>query len=629
MTIKEFAKLAGVSVSTVSKIMNKKDESISAETREYVLKLAKEYNYTPYASIQTLNKRKTLTLGVVFRNSAEFTHLAIHGILSCASAHGYSVLLRTSNGSLEQEHKNISALSGFHVDGIIWEPVASESLLLTSVLQQENIPYVLINTEAENALNLDFKHMGYLATEELVKAQHTDIACYLKEGDRAKDFLLGYRQCLFEHGIPFNKQFVFYEKDGVPTTNVANHIFSGLVVSHYTLAAQLYLMIEAMHYAIPYDLSMVSLKDDLKFDEKYPPISTITIPRHDFDRYITETLIYSIEKKEAPVAPVQTTGLNNTDSIDIPYSSRLKKIVSVGSINIDTYLNFKELPRPGKTMITPSSIIHPGGKCINEAIGAAKLGHRVSVIGRVGDDTDTDFLFDYIKDYTVDTFGIKRSKGQKTGQAYIFVQEDGDSMISIMSGANQTVCAEDLLENERLFANAGYCLMQTEIPMEAVITAGELAKKHGLVTVLKPSACSSLPKELLKHIDILIPNLDELKEIFPGDTSREEKAAHFLAEGVQAVIVTMGALGAYLYTQTLSCHLPAANVASVDSSGAGDAFICALVSYLLYDYDLLSAAKIATYAAGLSTTRQGTSTALVDRYTLEAYIRRAEPGLLR
>lgn len=56
---------------------------------------------------------------ILQNNSAEFTHLAIHGILSCASAHGYSVLLRTSNGSLEQEHKNISALSEFHVDGII------------------------------------------------------------------------------------------------------------------------------------------------------------------------------------------------------------------------------------------------------------------------------------------------------------------------------------------------------------------------------------------------------------------------------------------------------------------------------------------------------------------------------
>ena len=75
--------------------------------------------------------------------------------------------------------------------------------------------------------------------------------------------------------------------------------------------------------------------------------------------------------------------------------------------------------------------------------------------------------------------------------------------------------------------------------------------------------------------------------------------------------------------------MPAIDVVSTDSSGAGDAFICTLVSYLLYDYDLISASKIASYAAGLSTTRQGTTTALVDKYTLESYIRRSEPDLLK
>ena len=68
MTIKEFALLAGVSVSTVSKIMNGKDASISARTREHVLKLAKEYNYVPYASAAAPTTR-TLTMGVIFQNT--------------------------------------------------------------------------------------------------------------------------------------------------------------------------------------------------------------------------------------------------------------------------------------------------------------------------------------------------------------------------------------------------------------------------------------------------------------------------------------------------------------------------------------------------------------------------------
>ena len=161
------------------------------------------------------------------------------------------------------------------------------------------------------------------------------------------------------------------------------------------------------------------------------------------------------------------------------------------------------------------------------------------------------------------------------------------------------------------------------------IKAAELAKKHGLTTVLKPSACTFLPTKLLKLIDILVPNLDELNELCPGSDSMEEKTSFLLSKGIQTVIVTLGSKGCYIRSREFSCSLPAIDVISVDSSGAGDAFISTLVSYLLYDYDLISAAKIATYAAGLSTTRQGTTTALVDRYTLEPYIRRMEAHLLK
>ena len=157
----------------------------------------------------------------------------------------------------------------------------------------------------------------------------------------------------------------------------------------------------------------------------------------------------------------------------------------------------------------------------------------------------------------------------------------------------------------------------------------ELAKEYHVTTVLKPSACSYLPDELYSHIDLLVPNLDELNEICPGSQSMEEKADILLTKGIKTVIVTLGADGCYIRNADTACYLPAIDVVSTDSSGAGDAFICTLVSYLLYDYDLISASKIASYAAGLSTTRQGTTTALVDKYTLESYIRKSEPDLLK
>ena len=109
MTINEIAKLAGVSASTVSKIMNNKDSSISAETREHVLQIAKEYHYKPYASVNTAGTVKTLCIGAVFRNTVELG-MSAGGILEAARSEGYSVLFYESVLSPEQELKNITSL---------------------------------------------------------------------------------------------------------------------------------------------------------------------------------------------------------------------------------------------------------------------------------------------------------------------------------------------------------------------------------------------------------------------------------------------------------------------------------------------------------------------------------------
>ncbi len=626
MTISEIAKLAGVSVSTVSKIMNGKDESIRAETREHVLQIAKEYNYKPYASIMTSYAAKSLCIGVILR-TADSISLYAGSILEAAQKNGYSVIFRESCSSSENEKKNLSALINLHVDGILWEPVCEDFLSAAEQLESAGIPYLLFNSSSSQAQNLDFRKMGFTATEALIKAGHTDIACLLDHSEKACDFFLGYQQALFEHSLPLNDELTFYEEDGLPSGRLASRLFSGIIVFHNADAARLIREAEALHYSVPCDLSVVTLEADTQ-PFSCLSVSAVQIPYKAFARRITNLLIQTVEKRTLEPEALPDFHLNHTESIDIPYHSRIKKVISLGSINIDNYMSFKELPHTGKTVTSPASVTIPGGKCINETIGLSKLGHSACAIGCVGDDADADILYEYARNYLADTSGIKRCKGQKTGQAYIFVQEDGNSMISIMSGANNTLSGEYVSCCEYLFANASFCLMQTEVPVDALIRAAELSKKYGLTTVLKPSACSFLPPRLLQLTDILVPNLDELNEICPGEQSMEEKADYLLSCGIRTVIVTLGAQGCYIRSEELTCALPAIDVVSVDSSGAGDAFICALVSYLLYGYNLLSAAKIAGYAAGLSTTRQGTAAALVDRYTLETYIRRKEPDLL-
>lgn len=628
MNIRELSRLAEVSVSTVSKIMNNKDDSISASTRERVLRIAKEYNYQPYASVMEKDIR-TLTLGILFRCSQSI-NMTLNGILDTAQNLGYSIILRESNLDPEMEFKNISILYSHRIDGIIWEPVNEDSFKHAAYISELHIPYIIFNSANADSINIDYNGLGYQATETLIRLGHSSIACIVTPDSRAESFSNGYKQCLFHNQIPLDQDLIFEEINDTFIQKISSRSISGIVNSHYNTAISLCDAINTLHYEMPYDISLISLKDDFRRKQDYPKISTFTIPHYEYGQYLCRKLITEIEKSEDIITTFCIpASLDNEYSIGIPYDSRSQKIVVIGSINIDNYLKVDTLPHTGKTVSSSITSSYVGGKGTNEAVGVSKLGHRVSLIGSVGNDADSETIFRMLKSYNIDSIGVKRHSGYKTGQAYIFVQNDGDSMISIMSGANDALDEQDFNTTERLFDNTAYCLIQTEIPMKIVKNACIYAKKRGIRTILKPAACGILPEELLQNIDILVPNQDEINEICPFSGDIDKQADYFLEHGVQTVIITLGADGCYLKNADFSDYFPALPFDSVDSSGACDAFISALSSYLLYGYDIISAIKIASYAAGFSVTRQGTVPALIDKNTLESYILQREPDLLK
>lgn len=626
MTIKEIAELAGVSISTVSKIMNHKDSSISAETRERVLKLVKEYNYAPYSNTMNGNI-KTFILGVLLRSSV--SNLTLNGIIEAARTLGYTVLVADSAGSLDQESKGITTLCRHSVDGVLWEPVCADSLRYADGFRTLNIPWLCFNSwQVKNACNIDFEQMAYLATAQLLASRHTEIGCLLSDGTRSDSFLTGYRRCLFDAGITFQENMVFHDISEVLLNKITNHSITAIVNSHFSNALRLYGSLSGLHYHIPLDVSLLSLRDDARESTVFPQISTFTIPHFLFGKHLCNRLIKLIEHpKEASDPFIMEPVLNNQTTISIPFDQQTKKLTVVGSINVDNYLKMDDLPTTGKATITSTSSIYPGGKAINQAIGASKLGAQVAVIGNVGNDVDSDRIFTSLQEHSIDSGGVRRCSDVLTGKAYIFVQQDGDSMISILSGANGYLSPEDIQRNERLFENSSYCLVQTEVPQETVVAACQMAHKYGTKTILKPAACTALQDQLLAHVDILVPNFDEITVLCPTGTLRE-KADFFLASGVDTVIITLGQEGCYVKNREWEETFPAAHFLSVDNTGAGDGFICALAVYLQNGYELKSALRIATYAAGFSTTREGVVPALIDKNTLESYIRRVEPELL-
>lgn len=227
----------------------------------------------------------------------------------------------------------------------------------------------------------------------------------------------------------------------------------------------------------------------------------------------------------------------------------------------------------------------------------ARLRHQVDLIGNVVSDPAADYIYKTMRQAHVDATGVRRAIGADTGKAYIFVNGRGESMNSLLAGANESPTPDDITERDQIFRNTGYCLIQTEIPMDTVAEACRTARRHQAATIVKPSSCDHLPEDLLTLIDILIPNLNKLNTLIPRPGSVVDKAKQFIDGGVGKVIITLGERDCTLVTASGHKDIPAYETRTVDDTGASDAFISALSSYLRKGCSQDKAAHIANLAA--------------------------------
>lgn len=257
-------------------------------------------------------------------------------------------------------------------------------------------------------------------------------------------------------------------------------------------------------------------------------------------------------------------------------------ILVIGSLNADLVVRAPRFPQPGETLSGGDLQIIPGGKGANQAVAAARLGVKTTMIGRVGSDSFGPFLVDNLKSNQVDTSHVLKTDSA-TGAAIIVVDANGQNSIVLSPGANGLVSPADV--ETASFPDFKLLLLQLEIPTPTVLRASEKAREHGLTVVLNPAPAKPLPDELLANVDILIPNESELS-LLTGLTvddipSAERAAKEMLKRGVKTVIVTLGGKGALLVTGTQVTHVNTYKVDVVDTTAAGDAFIGGFAAKLL------------------------------------------------
>jgi ribokinase len=290
------------------------------------------------------------------------------------------------------------------------------------------------------------------------------------------------------------------------------------------------------------------------------------------------------------------------------------EVIVVGSANVDLTIRAGRLPAPGETVTGGVLSRQNGGKGANQAVAAARYGALTRFIGAVGDDPLADEVVDGLRAAGVATGGVARLPGAATGVALIVVDAQGENQIAVASGANG-------LLSEALVALAlgplepapgSVCLVGFEVGDEAVMAAALWARERELLLVVNPAPARPLPAGLEALGPIMTPNRGEATSL----TGREDlsaAAAALRARTGSPVVVTLGASGAMVLDDVGANDVPTLAVASVDATGAGDAFNGILAAELAAGADLRTAVRQAAVGASLSTQAAGAQAGLPSR----------------
>jgi len=298
------------------------------------------------------------------------------------------------------------------------------------------------------------------------------------------------------------------------------------------------------------------------------------------------------------------------------------RIAVIGSANVDLTTFTERFPKPGETIFGQKFDLGFGGKGANQATASRLCGAEVFMVARVGGDLFGPATIQNFKNLGIDTAHVKQVEGVSSGVAPIFVEPNGQNRIFVVKGANDELKPADVDAAGDLLRTVDCIVLQFEIPLETVYYSIAFARRHGIRCILNPAPGQPIELISLAGLDYFVPNESEAETITGTAVKNledaKECAAKLLDSGIRRVIITLGANGSLLAGGGGLEHLPAFPVKSVDSTGAGDAFIGSFAVFLGEGLPEHEAVRRANLYAGLSTTGVGTQKSFYSRERFDA-----------
>ncbi|MBO7304988.1 MAG: ribokinase [Clostridia bacterium] len=305
-----------------------------------------------------------------------------------------------------------------------------------------------------------------------------------------------------------------------------------------------------------------------------------------------------------------------------------KRILVIGSSNMDLSLNVYRLPSAGETVIDDGGVAYtPGGKGANAAISLRRLGADTVFCTKLGADSHGQKLYGYFKDEGLDTSYIKVDRDFPTGFAAVIKESDAQNRIIYYPGANTNLTRENLLEAFSCSPDAVY--LNFEISFEAAMVAAKIAASRSIPVFIDAAPASAdYPLESLPPVEIFSPNESETKEltgILPAGADSSLRAALALWKRVKCkyIIIKQGSRGVFVYDGKHYSMIPAFRADKVvDTTAAGDAFGAAMLLEYLSHGDVNLAVKYGAAAGAVAVSRAGAATSVPTASEVLEFIRK-------
>lgn len=316
-TMKDIARIAKVSTSTVSHVINN-TRYVSDEIREKIMKVVNELNYTPSAVARSLKVKETKTLGMlVTATSNPFFAEVVSGVEQYCNQHHYNLIISSIDGNEQRLQQNIQTLIQKQVDGLLLMYSDTRHAMVEQL--NLNLPIVVMDwwpTELNADKIYENSEFGaYLATKTLIEQGHKNIAIITGKLDKslARNRLLGYQKALQDAHLPINPDWIieshFDFEGGVEgmkkLLQITPHPTAVFACSD-TIAVGVYQVAWQQGLRIPQDISVIGYDNIMLAQYLTPPLTTIHQPKAELGKLAVETLL---ERIKSPDLEYKTTML--------------------------------------------------------------------------------------------------------------------------------------------------------------------------------------------------------------------------------------------------------------------------------------------------------------------------------